>query len=661
MKRWALSLVGLLAFAWIGWQDIPGEFLQRPRNRISDYGGIPNDGKDDTAAIVACRRAVIANEIYWVDVDGFYDVDGDNVLHPEGDGDGTFSGTRPSYGINWKGRAQNYCGFILHRDAGNERWLYDSGSAATTVMPGWNRVQFENLWFRTDQPNIDVGGKWDATYAADVNGFRIGGNSLGVDKGFIFRNCRFNGFKQPVTFSGTAQTDSFNAYGCWVHNCGPIIFENDQAILCNWEDCHIWYPTDMVWIKNTTGEGIQGKGGAGNTYFSRCDIINEAFGTAITAIAASPTAPLIRVTAAAHGKITNDYVVISGASSATNANNRWQVTVIDANTVDLIGSTWAANGTAGTLCEGTTAYYTVRIDDGAAFSRSLVFQGGQTELRQTYKSRLVHKRGNSSLTFTNQVLFDGCNLSVSHGAESGATGREYLTLGGYTNVKFRDCAINERMGVGFYDVNTSSIVSGQYQPLVEFEGCMLGPTFVTNLATRITFDSGSTNTASYGRVISRNGRSLTATNLSDNYQFDFDYGMVRGGAGEPPRYRQRISLKQPPRAWPTQTAGVGASEYTVTLAPYAKIVAAGIERAATGSSSTSVGYRLGSNDKTITYVRTGPYRVDGHHRAYADHSTDPSIFPIEVGTDANLRQVRLWIDTNTTFGATGGDAWVEVE
>jgi hypothetical protein len=60
VKRIALATVALLAIAWIGWQDIPGEFLQRPRNRVSDYGAIPNDGKDDLAAIqkciVACRN-----------------------------------------------------------------------------------------------------------------------------------------------------------------------------------------------------------------------------------------------------------------------------------------------------------------------------------------------------------------------------------------------------------------------------------------------------------------------------------------------------------------------------------------------------------------------------------------------------------------------------
>lgn len=58
MKRLALGIVGLLAFAWIGWQDIPGEFLQRDRNRVTDYGADNTGVADSTAAIQACINAM---------------------------------------------------------------------------------------------------------------------------------------------------------------------------------------------------------------------------------------------------------------------------------------------------------------------------------------------------------------------------------------------------------------------------------------------------------------------------------------------------------------------------------------------------------------------------------------------------------------------------
>lgn len=653
-----LVLVGVVA----GWQPIPREILQRNRTWVTDFGAIPNDGLDDTAAIIACRKAAIANGTYVVHFPGgVWDIDSHNVLHPLREADGSYAdeSTRPPFGISFTGAAQSYSILRLHRSPGNERWLYDSGSAATTVNPGWSKATFDRLWFQTNQPG-GLAAPWDASYAAEVNGFRIGGDLRGVDKGFIFRCCQFRNLGTPHAFSGTAQTDSLNASSCWYVRCGPIIFENDQAILCNWQDCHFYYPEDCIWIKNTTGEGIQGKGGAGNTYFSRCDIIHEADGPRITAIANNGSG-LIRVTAAGHGYNTNDWVVISSAPSATGANNRWQVTKIDDNTVDLQGSTFAATASSGIMAEGDTPYYTVRIDDGAAFARSLVFQGGQWELRQTWKSRLVHKRGNSSLTFTNQVLFEGCNLSVNQGAESGANGREFLTLGGYTNVCFNDCAINERFGVGFYDVNTSSVTSGQYQPLVEMNGCMLGGSFVENLATRVTYDTGGTNTGGYGRVISRNGRALTSSTLSGNAQLDFDYGKSRAGRGEPPKERRWVPLKAGHQNWPTTSGGVGSGERTVLLVPGAKIWAVQFDRPASGSSSTITNYRVGSNDKSITYCAS-TNRADGRHIGRADHTTDPSLFPIEVGTDANLRTVRLWQGpVENALTTSGGEVMVLVE
>jgi hypothetical protein len=64
MKRWALGFIGLLAIAWIGWQDIPGEFLQRERNRLTDFGGVPNDGKADDEAFAKMRTALMAVGLY---------------------------------------------------------------------------------------------------------------------------------------------------------------------------------------------------------------------------------------------------------------------------------------------------------------------------------------------------------------------------------------------------------------------------------------------------------------------------------------------------------------------------------------------------------------------------------------------------------------------
>lgn len=63
-KRLSLAAIALLAIAWIGWQDIPGEFLQRDRNRLTDFGAIANDGKADDDAWAALKANLIATKQY---------------------------------------------------------------------------------------------------------------------------------------------------------------------------------------------------------------------------------------------------------------------------------------------------------------------------------------------------------------------------------------------------------------------------------------------------------------------------------------------------------------------------------------------------------------------------------------------------------------------
>jgi hypothetical protein len=57
---------------------------------------------------------------------------------------------------------------------------------------------------------------------------------------------------------------------------------------------------------------------------------------------------LFRVTtSSAHGRATNDVVYIHDVLGAPNANGRWVITAIDANTFDLQGSTFAGTYTSG--------------------------------------------------------------------------------------------------------------------------------------------------------------------------------------------------------------------------------------------------------------------------------------------------------------------------
>lgn len=67
----------------------------------------------------------------------------------------------------------------------------------------------------------------------------------------------------------------------------------------------------------------------------------------ITVTGAVNSGGLIRLTATAHGRATNDKVFVTGVGGVPNADGGWIVTVIDANTVDLQGSTFAGAFTSG--------------------------------------------------------------------------------------------------------------------------------------------------------------------------------------------------------------------------------------------------------------------------------------------------------------------------
>jgi hypothetical protein len=69
-------------------------------------------------------------------------------------------------------------------------------------------------------------------------------------------------------------------------------------------------------------------------------------GSAITG-AVNNGGGLIRITSTAHGLGTGDPIYVSGVGGVPNATGQWDVSIINANTVDLIGSTWGGAYTSG--------------------------------------------------------------------------------------------------------------------------------------------------------------------------------------------------------------------------------------------------------------------------------------------------------------------------
>jgi hypothetical protein len=97
---------------------------------------------------------------------------------------------------------------------------------------------------------------------------------------------------------------------------------------------------------------------------------NPTFNAALTqpakttiANAANNGSGLVRITDTAHGYSTGDVVTVAAVTGTTEANGTWPITVITANTFDLLGSTFAN----GYLSGGTALLISsIRIRNGAA-------------------------------------------------------------------------------------------------------------------------------------------------------------------------------------------------------------------------------------------------------------------------------------------------------
>lgn len=513
---------------------------------IIQYGASTEAGFDNGPAIRAAIAAACRNGTYQVFIPaGTFEIHESNCLHPQAAGitfaEAVLGGNNASgggLGIRFIGASQNYSILKLMNNGVDTRWFYDSGTTASPY-PGWNRVQFEHIWFLgSGSTNVTA----DNAY---TNGFRICASlpTGGVDKGFIFTCCRNDRLGVPLEFTGTSNTDTYNAYSCWWSTCGPIIIDNDQALLLNWYSCHFWSADDQFWMKATSGNGQQGKGGGGAITCRDCDIII--------------------------GNVSGD----------------------------------------------TTPHYTVRIDDGASFYRTWLFDHCRWELRNP-EARLVYWPGTASFITGSEVVFNTCDISqmqqgqagIGSGANDTNGRRDIIVLGPAKRLVFRNSFLGDQLGVVFQDVNTSNVFAFGYQPIVEFDNCGIPWGFVSGtnssatavdatrgLVGRVTLSSG------YGRVVGRNCYMRDHTS-PENMATDFDYGGRVGGYGEMQAQSKRAELKAGPRAWP----GTGNFTRTVRLPEQAIVTGCALYQPASGTSSTSCQRLIAHNRVTITGIVQKP-------------------------------------------------------
>lgn len=118
---------------------------------------------------------------------------------------------------------------------------------------------------------------------------------------------------------------------------------------------------------------------------------------------------LIRITATGHGYATNDHVLIEGVVGTIEANGEWKITIIDANTFDLVGSAfvnaYVSGGTSKRIFAVVTTYTgTDPTSLRWAQSQDVLYL---VSSKGTHPLKRVNRFGDTNWTHTTPTLIGG--------------------------------------------------------------------------------------------------------------------------------------------------------------------------------------------------------------------------------------------------------------
>lgn len=462
----------------------PGDAVDITSHEI---GGKAEPGFDNGPAIGRAIKLAVRRGTYQVYFPaGTFEVYSNNCLHPATAGitatDGLSAPIGSSgRGIRFIGAAQNYTILKLMRSAGNTLWFYDSQG-----NPGWNRTQFEHIWFQSNQNSAVI----SLATLSETNGFRISATvaSGGVDKGFIFTCCRFDYLGIPETFTGSSNADSCNHLSCWYNNNGPIVFNNDQGLAHSWRDCHFYSQLGTFKVKSTEGSG--GKGGTGSIVVHNGDFIiyNQ------------------------NGDTTPHYCLEIDDDASFNRHfvfedSRWEFRNPEARLIN-----WP--GTAATT---TTAQVHFERCDLSIAQQNMAGVGGAGADTNGRRDLFV-------LSPNKHVVLKDCYLCNQLG------------------VSFQDVNTSNLAGFTFQGMLEFIHCCLPYRFVHAVDSGITASDATCGLANRITQSS------SFGRVIARDCY-LRASGTAEGMCADFDYGGTYS-RGEPQKRRQRCYLRSDNQTWP---------------------------------------------------------------------------------------------------------------
>lgn len=243
--------------------------------------------------------------------------------------------------------------FITCQCRNSERGLEMNGARNLSMKGWWFELNRQyDMKIRGQSSNINIVGAlfnsntFTSGEASIILGDNTGTTNIDTCRNIRFDTCSFY-FIGPTGVAGvlkygTCTNVVFNQ--CEFKNNGGIGIKIDTT--AGVTPTELTYPDFFPFGASAAlGDSlkVQNQNGAQSLFLVRglgaSQTLTPAASTAVTN-AVNNGSGLIRITSTGHGLVAGDYVNISGVTGTTEANGNWDITIVDANTFDLVGSTF---------------------------------------------------------------------------------------------------------------------------------------------------------------------------------------------------------------------------------------------------------------------------------------------------------------------------------
>lgn len=273
----------------------------------------------------------------------------------------------------------------------------------------------------------------------------------------------------------------------------------------------------------------------------------------------------------------------------------------------------------------TTRHFILRVANNSGVSvgnATFMFYGIRPEMISQYAG-LVHATGDAAFAF---VKFVDSNFNR---VTADVAQHEAVRIGNFKRVNFVRSNIPAKFNF-YLDPDPATAPGANMNGSIEFENCLVPDTLYDQII----------RTQIYGQASCRGGHILTT--LTENTACDFDIGWDRPSYNNPAPRIKSYAIFNTQFGWPFNDT----LERTILL-PKNSVIRRVFLLKPVGGTAPAYRIRVGSNNKGTVYASSTTAAQAGIH------TIDLANLAVEVGTDLNLRRLRVWSDDGSG-GASGG-------